>query len=173
VGGSLISLFVQRENLPVSPHFLHGNDPGCGQPLILIKLRVGRRFALCYFMRQLFTNFGRILAAGVVLVGSTTLSIAQDAPKPSQADQPTADQQKNNKTDRQITQQIRKALMADKSLSTSAHNVKVITQSGTVTLKGTVKSDAEKQAVEAKAAEVAGASNVKDELTVAADQAKP
>ena len=48
----------------------------------------------------------------------------------------TADQQKENAADREITQKIRRALMDDKSLSTYAHNVKVVAQEGQVTLKG-------------------------------------
>jgi osmotically-inducible protein OsmY len=80
--------------------------------------------------------------------------------------EPTADQQQNNRSDRDITQQVRKALEADKSFSTYAHNVKVITQNGQVTLKGPVRSVDEKRAVEAKAAEVAGEGKVNSELTV-------
>jgi hyperosmotically inducible protein len=78
----------------------------------------------------------------------------------------TADQQKNNAADRQLTQQIRQALTADKSLSSYAHNVKVITQGGQVILKGPVRSEAEKQSVEAKAIGVAGAGHVKNEISV-------
>jgi hyperosmotically inducible protein len=78
----------------------------------------------------------------------------------------TADQQKENKTDRELSQQVRKALMGDKSLSTYAHNIKVIARNGEITLKGPVKSE-EKQAVEAKAAEVAGgADKIKSEIEV-------
>ena len=79
----------------------------------------------------------------------------------------TADQQKNNQTDRELTQRIRKALTADKSLSTYAHNVKVISQGGEVTLRGPVRSDAEKQSIEAKAIELAGAGHVKNEMSIA------
>src|SRR6202163_4883889 len=61
----------------------------------------------------------------------------------------TADQQKDNASDRKLTQTIRRALMRDKSLSSYAHNVKVIAQGGQVTLKGPVRSDAEKQNIEA------------------------
>jgi hyperosmotically inducible periplasmic protein len=68
----------------------------------------------------------------------------------------TADQQKMNKADREMTAQIRKSIMADKSLSTYAHNIKVITQDGTVTLKGPVRSDDEAKAIVAKATEVTG-----------------
>ena len=51
----------------------------------------------------------------------------------------TADQQKENTSDREITQKIRRALMDDKTLSTYAHNVKVVAQDGQVTLKGPVR----------------------------------
>jgi osmotically-inducible protein OsmY len=82
------------------------------------------------------------------------------------ANQPTADQQKDNRSDREITRQIRRAIVKDKSLSTYAHNVKIITQGGQVTLKGPVRSDDEKRTVEAKAAEVAGENKVTDQLDV-------
>jgi osmotically-inducible protein OsmY len=61
--------------------------------------------------------------------------------------EPTAEQQRENPNDRQLTQQIRRAVVKDKSLSTSAHNVKIIAQNGSVTLKGPVKSEEEKQAL--------------------------
>ena len=57
--------------------------------------------------------------------------------------------------------------MADKSLSSYAHNVKIITQNGHVTLAGPVRSDEEKSMVAAKAAELAGATNVTNQLEVA------
>src|SRR5882762_757590 len=68
----------------------------------------------------------------------------------------TADQQKANATDQELTSKIRRSIMADKSLSTYAHNIKIISQNGAVTLKGPVKSDDEKKAVMAKAVAVAG-----------------
>ena len=82
------------------------------------------------------------------------------------ANEPTADQQQSNRSDQDTTQQIRKAIMEDKSLSTYAHNVKVITQNGMVTLKGPVRSDEEKRAIEAKAADVAGGDKVTNEMDV-------
>jgi len=85
--------------------------------------------------------------------------------------EPTADQQKDNKSDRELAKNIRQAIVKDKALSTYAHNVKVIVEHGTVTLKGPVKTDDEKKTVEAKAAEVAGASNVKNEISVTGDNA--
>lgn len=87
--------------------------------------------------------------------------------KPGQTgDANRADQQSNATGDRELTRKIRKAIVEDKSLSTYAHNVKIITRGGMVTLKGPVKSEDEKKAIVSKATELAGASNVKDELTV-------
>ena len=86
------------------------------------------------------------------------------------ANEPTADQQKENRSDRDITQQIRQSIMKDKSLSTDAHNVKIITSNGRVTLKGPVRSEDEKKAIEAKAAEVAGESKVTSELNITSQQ---
>jgi hyperosmotically inducible protein len=80
---------------------------------------------------------------------------------------PTADQQKMNPSDRAITQKIRKAIHEDKSLSTYAHNIKIITQNGKVTLRGPVRSEEEKSNLEAKAVSVAGQENVTNQLEVA------
>jgi hyperosmotically inducible periplasmic protein len=79
----------------------------------------------------------------------------------------TADQQKMNSADSDLSKKIRQAVIADKSLSTYAHNVKIVSQDGTVTLKGPVHSEAEKSTIEAKAAEIAGgADKVKSEIAV-------
>ena len=79
----------------------------------------------------------------------------------------TADQRKDNASDRDLTQRIRRALMQDKTLSTYAHNVKVVAQGGQVTLKGPVRTEDEKRTVEAKATEVAGAGHVTNQMSVA------
>lgn len=79
----------------------------------------------------------------------------------------TAGQQGETKQDRQITQKIRRAIVEDKSLSTYAHNVKIITSGGMVTLKGPVRSEEEKMAVEEKAAQIAGSGKVKNEMDIA------
>ena len=123
-----------------------------------------------------------ILLSG--LLGSTGLVMAQDAPKMAAADntkvnkrdrkkaEPTADQGKNNKSDLETARQIRRAIVADKSLSVYAHNVKVISQHGKVTLKGTVHTDAEKSSIGEKATTVAGADNVTNQLLVKGDAKK-
>lgn len=123
--------------------------------------------------RNLLLVGALLLSCGALL--SAQDSAGQNAPatdntKMNQRDrnpnEPTADQQQNNRSDRDITQQVRKAIEADKNFSSYAHNVKVITQNGQVTLKGPVRSEEEKHAVESKAAEVAGEGKVTSELTV-------
>ena len=81
---------------------------------------------------------------------------------------PTAGQQKENQSDREITRQIRRSITQDKDFSTYARNIKIITQNGNVTLRGPVRSEEEKKAIEAKANEVAGANHVKSEIEIAA-----
>jgi osmotically-inducible protein OsmY len=102
------------------------------------------------------------------MAGSFALVSAQqpDNTKVNKGEQPTADQAKNNASDRDIMQNIRKAIVGDSSLSTYAHNIKVIAKNGKVTLKGPVRSEEEKKTIESKAVEVAGAGNVTNELTV-------
>jgi len=80
---------------------------------------------------------------------------------------PTADQQKMNAADRATTQKIRKAIHEDTTLSTYAHNIKVITQDGKVTLRGPVRSEEEKNNLQAKAVAVAGEGNVTNQLEIA------
>ena len=79
----------------------------------------------------------------------------------------TADQQKETAADRDLTKRIRQAVVADKSLSTYAHNVKIVTRGGQVTLKGPVNSEAEKQAIEQKATAAAGAGKVTNDISIA------
>ena len=78
----------------------------------------------------------------------------------------TAEQQMDNSSDRDTTQKIRKALIADKSLSMYGHNVKIITRNGAVTLKGPVHSEEEKNTIASRAAEVVGHDKVMNQLTV-------
>ena len=112
------------------------------------------------------------IAIGLLTIcgGAQQTPPAADNTKVNQADrnsaQPTADQGKNNANDREIMQKIRKAVMDDKSLSSYAHNVKIISQNGKVTLKGPVRSADERQSIEQKAADVAGAGNVTNEITI-------
>jgi len=114
-----------------------------------------------------------LLSLGTVApqMKSTPRNQNPDNTKTNQRDrgkaEPTADQQKENNTDRELARKVRQSVVNDKSLSTYAHNVKIVAQNGMVTLRGPVRSDEEKQAVEEKAAEAAGGSDhVKSELEV-------
>jgi hyperosmotically inducible periplasmic protein len=135
-----------------------------------------------------------LLLSSALLCGSTALATAQQAPASSSAAgtgatapdntkvnkrdrnqaEPTADQQKENNSDRELARNIRRSLVKDKNLSTYAHNIKVVAQDGKITLKGPVRSAEEKQAVEAKAAEVAGGvDKINSEIEVASKSGKP
>jgi osmotically-inducible protein OsmY len=56
----------------------------------------------------------------------------------------TAEDQKESKADLNITSHIRKGVHKDKTLSMDAHNAKIITRNGVVTLRGPVESEAER-----------------------------
>ncbi len=106
------------------------------------------------------------LAAGQPQDNSKTAT-APDNSAQNKAPGSTADQQRNSKSDKNITRRIRQSVVADKSLSMYAHNVKIITRHGVVTLKGPVKSEGEKQAIANKAETVVGSADmVKNDLTV-------
>ena len=79
----------------------------------------------------------------------------------------TADQAKNDKSDVEVAAAIRRSVIDDKSLSTNAHNVKIIVEADTVTLKGPVASKTEKATIAKKAADVVGRRKVVDEMSVA------
>jgi hyperosmotically inducible protein len=115
------------------------------------------------------------LATCVAGAGLATLGAQQPTPpdnsKVNERDRAkgaiTADQQSHATSDVDITKKIRQAIVADKNLSTNAHNVKVVTRRGKVTLKGPVATVEEKNTIEAKAAEVAGAANVSNQISIA------
>jgi BON domain len=82
-------------------------------------------------------------------MAQTSAPVPADNAKSNQIDASnanvTADSQSNNLADMDLTKRIRQSLMADKSLSTYAHNVKVVSINGSVTLNGVVRSEEEKR----------------------------
>ena len=124
--------------------------------------------------RQVLRTFTiACLAIGFTAIGSADdkKAPAADNTKVNKRDRAetakTADQQAMNSADQEITQNIRKAIMDEKSLSTYAHNVKIITVDGVVTLKGPVRSQEEKKMIAAKAVAVAGsAAKVKNLISI-------
>ena len=120
----------------------------------------------------------RVVLAVAIIGGFAVPAISATAQSPApdntkvntrdrSKDEATADQQKENPTDRELTRSIRRAITKDKALSSYAHNVKIITQAGQVTLKGPVRTEEEMRVVEAKATEVAGAGRVTNQMSVA------
>ena len=105
------------------------------------------------------------LAAVVTLSSTVAATAVQQVPAPKP---PTADKQSQSKTDLVITQKIRRAVVKDKSLSLIAHNCKIITRKGLVTLRGNVKTDVERSTIGEIAASVAGADKVTNQLVVKA-----
>lgn len=120
-----------------------------------------------------------VLPLGSLMYGVSLMAVpipqyqnnSQTAPdntkKNKEQNSPNADQQKMNSSDRTVTQKIRKSIHDDTSLSAYAHNIKIITQDGKVTLRGPVRSVEEKSNLEGKAATVAGQENVTNQLEVA------
>lgn len=118
-----------------------------------------------------------------LLLGVPVASVAQTSPAPSPAPdnskvnerdrQPgatTADQQKSSKGDLEITRKVRQAIVKDKTLSTYARNIKVVTEGGVVSLRGPVRTSDEKVAIETIAVQVAGEGNVRNELEISPEK---
>lgn len=80
--------------------------------------------------------------------------------------QDTAQSQSNAKADRETLAAVRRAVVQDKSLSTTAHNVKIMATGGVVTLRGPVKSEEEKAKVESLAKQVPGVTSVENHLDI-------
>jgi hyperosmotically inducible periplasmic protein len=113
---------------------------------------------------------GAALAAALLCTGLPAAhgqAANPDNSATNRAHSSTADQQSETTSDRLLTKKIRQALIADKSLSTYGHNVKIIANDGSVTLKGPVRSEQEKQTIASKAESIAGSPDkVTNQLTV-------
>lgn len=115
---------------------------------------------------------------GFVLVSAHTLPAAETvSPGPVSADNTEnnvrdkddmtltpADQAQGTKHDVELTRQIRQALMADKTLSTNAQNIKIVTLGGKTTLRGPVKNIHERERILKLASKVAGSKNIDNKL---------
>jgi hyperosmotically inducible protein len=120
-----------------------------------------------------------VVLAAVLLAGSAWAQDSAQAPVKSQdaantrmntrdrvADTTKPTDQSNDKADIRLAAAVRRAIENDKSLSTSAHNVKLIANGGVVTLRGPVASDEEKQKVAQIAGAVEGVKSVDNNLDV-------
>jgi hyperosmotically inducible protein len=105
---------------------------------------------------------------------SAMSSTAPDNTRNNKVDQSStsinADSQSNAPGDIDMTKRIRQSVMADKTLSTYAHNVKIVTVNGGVTLMGVVRSDQERDTIAMKAAAIAGQDKVTNRLRIASEK---
>ena len=122
-------------------------------------------------------NLASVIVVSAFLLGAVGIVRAEDAP-PLQRDNSgvnvrdrddaavTAGQQSNMKSDVELTRRIRGAVVKDSSLSVMAQNVKIVSANGSVTLRGPVKTEEEKNIIASKAGAIAGADKVDNQLEV-------
>ena len=112
----------------------------------------------------------RIGAALLLTLAAALVAQEPDNTKKNERDRKagavTADQQKENASDRALSQKIRKAVVDAEGMSTYAKNVKIVSRDGKVTLRGPVNNQDEKTKIEELAKTIAGASNVVSELEI-------
>src|SRR5271155_637320 len=111
-----------------------------------------------------------LLGLGTVTMAQDSAAVAPDNSAVNMRDRDpsamTAGEQSNAKSDVELTREIRRAVVKDQSLSMLAHNVKIVTANGSVTLRGPVKTEEEKAAIANKAQQIAGADKVDNQIEV-------
>jgi osmotically-inducible protein OsmY len=86
------------------------------------------------------------------------------------SDRETADQQSNAPSDVELAAKVRSALTNQDSLSTYAKNLKVITNKGMVTIRGPVRSQAEREEVERIVGGLAERNRMTVDITIAEEE---
>lgn len=123
-----------------------------------------KKTALALVLSSALLGLGTVTMAqdsAVVAPDNSAVNVRDRAPNAM-----TAGEQSSAKSDVELTRQIRRAVVKDDSLSMLAHNVKIITANGAVTLRGPVKTEQEKTAIASKAQAIAGANKVDNQLEV-------
>ena len=123
-----------------------------------------KRIALTLVLAAALLSFGPIVMAQdapTVAPDNSAVNVRDRNPNAM-----TAGQQANAKTDVELTREIRRSVVKDESLSMMAHNVKIVTANGNVTLRGPVKTEDEKNEIATKAQAIAGADKVDNQLEV-------
>lgn len=123
---------------------------------------------------NLTKHISKLAIAGVFTLFFETALVADDTKRDNSqvnvrdrgVTELTADDQKMDKSDTELIRQIRKDINDRAGLSTYAKNVKIISDSGQVTLKGPVRTQAEKNTVASIASRAAGAKQVHNELEI-------
>jgi hyperosmotically inducible periplasmic protein len=123
-----------------------------------------KRIALCLVLSTALLGLGTVATANAVTPtapNNSAVNVRDRAPGAL-----TAGQQSNAKSDLELTREIRRAVMKDDSLSMLAHNVKIVSLNGDVTLRGPVNSKHERAAIGKEARAIAGTANVDNQLEV-------
>jgi hyperosmotically inducible protein len=123
-----------------------------------------KRIALMLVLSSALLGLGSVAMAQTstpTAPNNSAVNVRDRAP-----DAMTADQQSNTKSDLAITSEIRRAVVKDQSLSMLAHNVKIVSENGKVTLRGPVNTKKERVAIARAARAVAGRGNVDNQIEV-------
>ena len=104
--------------------------------------------------------FALLAAAPMALKAEDTTTAPPVRPTEPKNDNP------KSQIDNDLLATIRRAIVEDKNLSVSAHNVKLIRDNDSITVKGSVETDTEKTAVEKKVVDFVGANRVVSQLVV-------
>jgi hyperosmotically inducible protein len=125
-------------------------------------------------------NYMKLITLSLLCISAFTLSaVAQDKPEADNTEKnerdrsgetQTSGDQSNKSEDVKLTAAIRRAVVKDHSLSSMAKNVKIIAANGIVTLRGPVKSDAEKAKIGELAQSSAGNAKIDNQLEVKASK---
>jgi len=116
----------------------------------------------------------RITLSLLCISGLALSAVAQDKPADNSAknerdrsgETKTSGDQSNSSDDIKTTAAIRRAVMKDDSLTMTAKNVKIITESGMVTLRGPVKSAEEKTKIEEHVKAAAPGAKIDNQLEI-------
>ncbi|NCN28364.1 BON domain-containing protein [bacterium] len=123
-------------------------------------------------MKMLKKNLLRlfVLAAPVALMNYAEASGSSTPKDQTLANLHTEESQiEGSASDVKLTRKIRSLITDDDSLSVAAHNVRIVTSNGNVTLKGQVKNENEKVVLERHARTFALTSTISNELKVSPD----
>ena len=154
------------ENKPITPPVNVKTSEREQAAILAFKdLKIGERILVGFESGVIYNN-----AYVVIKTSSNKTDIAQDAvlpigPATAVVDAPVV-RRADGKIDNEMLAMIRRDIVEDKNLSTMAHNVTLQRDNDTLTLKGTVESDAEKMAVEKKVAQYVGSTRVVSQLDV-------
>lgn len=131
-------------------------------------MRTSRSLLICSAVCALWLVTAQTSAQQSVPSSSPAMSAPADNSGVNKRDRSSGEitpvNQPNDKADIKLAAAVRRAIVKDKTLSVTAHNVKLVAVQGVVTLRGPVANADEKARVEADVKAVAGVSSVDNQL---------